>query len=60
MVIEEKDWTEPNRSACYLCDDGKVRTWAELTEGLDPDSYPKDEKDYELLIWSFGADKISE
>ncbi|MGO5177488.1 MULTISPECIES: hypothetical protein [unclassified Collinsella] len=58
--MESRKWSEPKPDEAYRCDDGKVRTWTELTAGLDPDSYPKDEKDYELLLWSFGADKISE
>lgn len=47
-----------NRVRRYVCDDGVVRAWSDLTEGLDLDSYPADEADEELLLWCFGAKAV--
>ena len=48
-------WREPGADARCLCDDGNVRTWAELTHGLDDDAYPKSADDEGWLLWTFGA-----
>lgn len=60
MSKKADGWVEPNQSDRYLCDDGIVRTWLEITKTLDADSHPKDRKDYELLLWSFGVKKAYE
>lgn len=44
-----------NQAKHFICDDGVVRAWSDLTEDLDLDSYPADEADEELLLWCFGA-----
>ncbi|MDY3900334.1 hypothetical protein HF885_09810 [Olsenella umbonata] len=51
----------------FQCDDGTVRTWSEMVDGIDPDlapdasDIPDDERAsrYHELLWSFGAQRIS-
>lgn len=38
-------WREPDAGARYLCDDGNVRTWGDLTRNLEEDVYPRDAED---------------
>ena len=52
-------WVEPERDARFKCDDGVVRTWEELTQGLESDVYPKSEDDYDLLMFCFGAEPVA-
>ena len=53
------EWVEPPTGARYLCDDGNVRTWGELTGNLDADAYPRDAGDERLLLWAFGAVRVA-
>lgn len=50
---------EPDADARFLCDDGVVRTWAELTGSLGADVYPKSAEDERWLLWAFGAEAIA-
>lgn len=51
----------------FQCEDGEVRTWSEMVDGIDPDLAPdatgiSDEERasrYHELLWSFGAQRIS-
>lgn len=52
-------WVEPDADARFLCDDRAVRTWAELTGGLEADMYPKDAEDERWLLWAFGAEAVA-
>lgn len=52
-------WAEPDAGARYLCDDGSVRTWGELTRDLGDDAYPRDADDERLLLWAFGAERVA-
>ena len=56
--MDEK-WIEPEAGAEFLCDDGTVRTWAQMTEFVEPDVYPGDLEHYELLLWCFGAEPVA-
>ena len=53
------EWVEPPAGARCLCDDGNVRTWAELTRGLEEDVRPRDADDERLLLWAFGAVRVA-
>ena len=54
-------------SSEFLCDDGRVRTWCEMIDGIDPGLAPDDPgvsdeeraTRYHDLLWSFGAKCIS-
>ena len=52
-------WVEPEKDARFLCDDGVVRTWGELVKDMDADVYPQDERDYDLLMFCFGAEPVA-
>ena len=45
----------PGEDDSYLCDDGKVRTWAEMCDGVDPELLPRNVDDAEDLLLVFGA-----
>lgn len=48
----------PRDDTWCLCDDGKVRTWREMTAGLEPDVYPSCKYDFDTLMLCFGAEPI--
>ena len=52
-------WVEPAMDARYLCDDGNVRTWGELTRNLEDDVRPRDAEDERWLLWAFGAERVA-
>ena len=52
-------WEEPARDSQYLCEDGEVRTWAELVQYLQPDLLPCCERDYDILLWCYGAEAVA-
>ena len=53
------EWVEPAADARFLCDNGVVLTWAQMTEHLEPEFYPASEAMYRDLLWAFGAMAIS-
>lgn len=48
-------WIEPAADARFLCDGGVVLTWAQMTEGLEPEYHPASEIMNRDLLWAFGA-----
>lgn len=53
-----KLWEVPGDDTRYMCDDGKVRTWGEMTADLEPDVYPSCKYDFNTLMFCFGAEPI--
>lgn len=49
------EWAEPDAGARYVCDDGVVRTWSQMTASLEPEDYPASEAMCRDLLWAFGA-----
>jgi hypothetical protein len=64
---EEAEWETLTPESEFLCDDGAVLTWAQMTEGMDADLLPTAEgishdeqvQRYHDFLWSFGASRIS-
>lgn len=64
---ELKEFKTVTPNSEFRCDDGTVRTWSEMVDGIDPDlapeasDIPDDERAsrYHELLWSFGAQRIS-
>lgn len=54
----KKQWEIPDDDARYLCDDGKVRTWGEMTADLEPDVYPTCEYDFDMMLFCFDAEPV--
>ena len=53
-------WEEPKMSDRFICDNGEVLTWMQLTEGVEEPFYPRCKDDYETLLWCFGAVPLHE
>lgn len=53
-----KLWEVPGDDTRYMCDDGKVRTWGEMTADLEPDVYPSCKYDFNTLMFCFGAEPV--
>lgn len=53
-----KLWKVSGDDMRYLCDDGKVRTWREMTVDLEPDVYPSCKYDFATLMFCSGAEPI--
>lgn len=53
-----KPWKVSGDGTRYLCDDGKVRTWREMTADLEPDVYPSCKYDFDTLMLYFVAEPI--
>lgn len=51
-----KQWTEPSKGTPFLCSDGKVHTWAEMTSEIDEEFYPGCREDFIELLMCFGVD----
>jgi hypothetical protein len=49
-------WRMPPLSTAYLCDDGKMRTVGQMLEGISVELMPRDEVDFDLLLFSYGVD----
>lgn len=64
---ELNDFRTVTPSSEFLCDDGRVRTWCEMIDGIDAGLTPDDPGvldderalRYHELLWSFGAKRIS-
>ena len=64
---ELKDFKTVTPNSKFQCDDGAVRTWSEMVDGIDPDLAPdassisdgERASRYHELLWSFGAQRIS-
>lgn len=64
---ELEDFRTVTPSSEFLCDDGRVRTWCEMIDGIDAGLAPDDPgvsdeehaTRYHDLLWSFGAKRIS-
>ncbi|MGI6755206.1 MAG: hypothetical protein ACOX4F_04225 [Atopobiaceae bacterium] len=64
---ELKDFRTVTPNSEFLCDDGRVRTWFEMIDGIDFDLAPdapgisdgERASRYHELLWSFGAQRIS-
>lgn len=64
---ELEDFRTVTASSEFLCDDGRVRTWREMIDGIDAGLAPDDPgvsneeraARYHDLLWSFGAKRIS-
>ena len=52
-------WSALGDGVRFMCDDGVVRTWGELTANLEPDVYPSSEEDYDTLMFCFGAEPLA-
>ena len=52
-------WSAPGDDARFMCDDGVVRTWGEMTRDLEADVYPDSEEDYDTLMFCFGARPVA-
>ena len=48
---------QPPLCSTYLCDDGRWRTLAQMLYGIDEDLRPRDEADFDMLLFSFGCDR---
>lgn len=57
-ISEEETWEVPKYDTRYRCDDGIVRTWEELTKGLEPDVYPSCREDFDTLMFCYGAEEV--
>lgn len=59
VEAQEAKFKRPSDDTRYMCDDGHVRTWDDLTWNLGPEDYPSTQDDVELLLWAYGAKEIA-
>lgn len=55
---KKETWEVPRYDTRYLCDDGVVRTWEDLTKDLEAKVYPSSQEDFDTLTFCFGAEEI--
>ena len=57
-------WRAPSPDTLYVVhgDDGApegLMTYADMLDGISAELVPKDEGDYDTLMWAFGAELVS-